>query len=122
MIREATMSFNAIAEHLVFGIEVAGVGVIVIGLALVVLSAIKKWIAEKQPAAAYAYARHGIGRSLMLGLDLLIASEIIRSIMAETLESVSVLGLTIVIRTFLSLTLEIEIEGQLPWKRRGNGS
>jgi uncharacterized membrane protein len=111
------MTFNEITQDIVVAIEAAGVAIIVIGILIAMVYSLKKLISERDFRDAYDSLRHGIGRSLMLGLDLLIASEIMRSIMAETIESVTVLGVTIVIRTFLSLTLEIEIEGILPWRR-----
>jgi len=111
------MGFAEAAEAIVLAIEVVGVAVIVIGIVVALGWAGLEFVRDRKPERAYTRVRHGIGRSLMLGLDLLIASEIIRSIIADTIESVGMLGLTIVIRTFLSLALTIEIEGQLPWHR-----
>jgi uncharacterized membrane protein len=59
-----------------------------------------------------------LGRSLLLGLEILVAADIIRTVALEaTIESVLVLGILVVIRTFLSWSLEVEIEGHWPWKR-----
>lgn len=108
-----------LADNVVASIEVAGVAIIVSGILLSVAYALVGLGRDRDLERAYTRARHGVGRSLMLGLDFLIASEIVRSITTETLESVSVLGLTVVVRTFLSLTLAVEIDGRLPWRRAG---
>lgn len=111
------MNFISATESVVRAIEVAGILVIVIGMVVALLYAANGLARDRSWENAYTRVRHGVGRALLLGLDLLIASEIIRSIVAESLETTAALGLTIVIRTFLSLTLTIEIEGELPWRR-----
>ncbi len=111
------MSFDEITQSIVVAIEATGVAIIVIGILIAMGYSLYKIAFEHDFRNAFNSLRHGIGRSLLLGLDLLIASEIMLSIMAETIESVTVLGITILIRTFLSVTLEIEIEGVLPWRR-----
>lgn len=111
------MTFDEFTQAIILVIEATGISVIVIGILIAMVYALRKLIVERALRDAYSSLRHGIGRSILLGLDLLIASEVMRSILAETIESVTVLGITIVIRTFLSLTLEIEIEGALPWRR-----
>jgi uncharacterized membrane protein len=59
-----------------------------------------------------------VGRALLLGLEFLIAGDIIRTVVvAPTLQNVMVLGMIVLIRTFLSLSLQLEIEGKLPWQR-----
>jgi uncharacterized membrane protein len=115
------MTFNAFTEEIVVAIEATGIAIIVIGILIAMGYSLRKLLILRNFRDAYSSLRHGIGRSLLLGLDLLIASEIMRSIIAETIESVTVLGITIIIRTFLSLTLEVEIEGMLPWRRNDPG-
>jgi uncharacterized membrane protein len=68
--------------------------------------------------AAYQEFRHRTGRSIILGLDFLIAADIIKTILVDnTLISVSILGLVVLIRTFLSMTLHVEVEGCWPWQQ-----
>ena len=68
--------------------------------------------------AAFRGLRLYLGRSIVLGLELLIAADIIRSVAIEpTFTSVGVLGLIVLIRTFLSWSLEVEINGEWPWQR-----
>ena len=62
--------------------------------------------------------RKRLGRSILLGLELLVAADIIRTVaVAPTFESVGVLGLIVLIRTFLSFSLELEITGRWPWQK-----
>lgn len=67
---------------------------------------------------AYRTYRRQLGRSIILGLEFLIAGDIIRTVVvADTLENIAVLGLIILIRSFLSITLHLEVEGRWPWQR-----
>ncbi|HEX6421248.1 MAG TPA: DUF1622 domain-containing protein, partial [Acidimicrobiales bacterium] len=69
------------------------------------------------PAEAYRTARRSIGRSILLGLELLVAGDIIRTVVVDpTFESVGVLAVIVAIRTFLSFTLEVEITSRWPWQ------
>lgn len=66
---------------------------------------------------AYRQLRNDIGRGILLSLELLIAADIIRTVaVVPTLRGVLILGLIVLIRTFLSMALQIELEGRLPWK------
>ncbi|MGZ4480144.1 MAG: DUF1622 domain-containing protein, partial [Nocardioidaceae bacterium] len=66
----------------------------------------------------YRRLRSFVGRSILLGLEILVAADLIKTIaVTTTLESVAVLGLIVLIRTFLSFSLEVEIEGTVPWRR-----
>jgi uncharacterized membrane protein len=67
---------------------------------------------------AYRVVRTVFGRSILLGLEFLVAADIIRTVAVEpSLENVGVLGLIVLIRTFLSFSLEVEIDGSWPWRR-----
>lgn len=97
-------------------IEVAGILVIVLGC----IAAAFRYFTDRHPAAdgasPYHRLRSGIGRSILLGLELLVAADIINTVAIEpTLESLAVLAGIVLIRTFLSLSLEVEIEGRWPW-------
>ena len=68
--------------------------------------------------AAYQRARQGVGRAILLGLEVLIIADIVLTITVDqTLDSAITLGLIVLVRTFLSFSLEIELEGTLPWRR-----
>ncbi len=100
------------------GFEAAGVAVLVIG-ALVAFASYVRALARRQGGpVAYRGLRSGLGRAILLGLEFLVAADIIRSVaVAPTLQSVIVLGIIVLIRTFLSWSLEVEISGRWPWER-----
>ena len=65
----------------------------------------------------YKDLRQNVGKSILLGLEILIAADIIATVVTDpTLMSVSILGLIVLIRTFLSLSLQVELEGKFPWQ------
>lgn len=67
----------------------------------------------------YRLYRQGVGRALLLGLEFLVAADIIRTVaISPTFTSVGVLAMIVVIRTFLSWSLELELEGHWPWQKR----
>ena len=113
------MDFQNLIVALGRAIDLAGVLAIVIGALTAAFLAVGRLFA-RQPNA-YGWFRRFLGRSILLGLELLVAADIIRTVaVTPTLSSVSVLALIVVIRTFLSWSLELEITGRWPWqKERG---
>jgi uncharacterized membrane protein len=109
-------SFRRIMD--IVGTSVDAVGVfIVVGGALV---ATARLAVRRAHGAGNYYLpyRQDVGRAILLGLEFLIAGDIIRTVVvAPTMQNVLVLGLIVLIRTFLSLSLQLEIEGKLPWRR-----
>ncbi len=98
--------------------ELAGVAVLVIGSVLAFVRSIVSLIRHRDGPAAYRHLRLYLGRSIVVGLELLIAADIIRSVAIDpTFTSVGVLGLIVLVRTFLSWSLEVEINGEWPWQR-----
>jgi uncharacterized membrane protein len=96
--------------------EVLGVGVILVGLLMAAYQAVVL-IARGSSHLAYEKVRSTFGRSVLLGLELLVAGDIIRTVAVDpTLDNLLVLGLLVVIRTFLSWSLEVEIDGRWPWQ------
>lgn len=94
-------------------IDVFGVAVILLGIIL----ATGRYLL-KRPANAYQCYRMGLGQSLLLGLEILVAADIVKTIaVTPTLVSIAVLGLLVIIRTFLSWTLTLEVEGRWPWQK-----
>ena len=108
------------ALHLVsFAIEAAGVAVMVIGALLAAGKAMAGLSRGGSGGEAYHQLRINLGRSILLGLELLVAADIIGTVAIEpTLQNLFVLGLIVLIRTFLSISLEVEIDGEWPWRRR----
>src|SRR5437763_15267497 len=109
-------SFRQIMD--IVGTAVDGVGVcIVVGGAL--FATVQLASRRIHGAGSYYMSyRQDVGRAILLGLEFLIAGDIIRTVVvAPTMQNVVVLGLIVLIRTFLSLSLQLEIEGRLPWRR-----
>ncbi len=107
-------------QDLMYGIaavfEVVGVGCIVAGFAVAFIRATMQ-IRGSGGAAAFRTLRRTFGHSILLGLEILIAADLVRTVAIEpTLANLAVLGLLVVIRTFLSWALEVEIEGHWPWQ------
>ena len=97
--------------------EIAGVGVIVVGFVFAAWRAARQ-CAVSGTSGAYETMRATFGRSVLLGLEILVAADLIRTIAVEpTLDNLAVLGALVVIRTFLAWALEVEIDGRWPWRR-----
>lgn len=75
---------------------------------------------NKNDSNNYINLRHNIGKSILLGLEILIAADIMGTVVTDpTLGSVFVLGIIVIIRTVLSLSLQVELDGKFPWQRSG---
>ena len=97
-------------------IDALGVMIIVIGAIIATVRFLLRRNTDFNQA--YRSYRQGLGRAILLGLEFLIAGDIIRTVVvAPTLENVLILALIVVIRTFLAWALEVEIDGRWPWRR-----
>ena len=116
------MKFTDIISIAGFSNEAIGVLVVIVGT--VISSGIFIRTFRRFPEGiAYRTYRRQLGRSIILGLEFLIAGDIIRTvIVADTLENIAILGLIILIRTFLSVTLHLEVEGRWPWQQEDKDS
>ena len=104
----------------IIGTAVDGVGVLIVAAGALVATARLLVHRAHNAGNYYSSYRQDIGRAILLGLEFLIAGDIIRTVVvAPTIQNVLVLGLIVLIRTFLSLSLQLEIEGRLPWRRQG---
>jgi uncharacterized membrane protein len=111
------MDFKELISVAGYGIESIGVLIIVAGCAV---SSVRFLLHFRKEVEGFAYRvyRRQLGRSIILGLEFLIAGDIIRTVVvADTLANVTILGLIILIRTFLSFTLHLEVEGRWPWQQ-----
>ena len=110
------MSLHETMERVVDGFEIAGVAILVIGSVLAFARAAV--ILRRSPSAAYQRLRQDVGRAILLGLEILIIADIVRTVTVEqTIESAVTLGLIVLVRMFLSFGLAIELDGTLPWRR-----
>ena len=106
-------------EPVATALELFGVAVIVIGVVLATARFIGDLRGDRRKDAYDRY-RANLGRGILLGLELLVGADIVATVTAPlTFTSVGLLGLVVLIRTFLSFSLETEIEGQWPWRRHG---
>ncbi|WP_414471617.1 DUF1622 domain-containing protein [Microvirga sp. M2] len=99
-------------------IEVGGIAIIVLGTLGATLAVLWQLLQGRGLDDVFGLYRSNIGRAILLGLEFLVAADIINTVAIEpSLESLLILGGIVLIRTFLSFSLEVEIEGRWPWKR-----
>jgi uncharacterized membrane protein len=110
------VSYDDAISHVVDVVEGVGAGIMVLGaVGAAVLYARQ---VRRGTERAYQQLRENLGRVILLGLEVLIIADIVRTIVVEpSLESVAVLGIIVVIRILLSFSLEVEIDGVWPWQR-----
>ena len=112
------VSFDGTMELVVRGFEVGGVAILVVGSLAAFASAVFSY-RRVGARGAYEEARRSVGRAILLGLEFLIIADIVMTITVDpTLGSALALGVIVLVRTFLSFSLEIELEGSLPWRRQ----
>ena len=105
-------------EQVARGVEVIGIVTLVVGMVIAIARAGVVLVGSQDAEQAYRVVRTVFGRSILLGLEFLVAADIIRTVAVEpSLENVAVLGVIVLIRTFLSFSLEVEIDGTWPWRR-----
>ena len=111
-------TFTMVMDHVAQGFEALGAAVLVIGVVWAIVLATIAWRRSGQPRRAYDALRQSFGGALLLSLEVLVAADLIRTVaVAPSLTNVAVLGIIVLIRTFLSISLETEIEGVPPWRR-----
>lgn len=109
-------NIHQIIDYTAKGIEIIGILIIVVGAAL----ALGRYLFKLQGESfrSFKIIREELGRAILLGLEFLVAADIIATVVFDsTMEQILKLGLIVLIRTFLSFTLEIEIEGKFPWNQ-----
>lgn len=105
-----------IIEYCARGVEAIGIITIILGTLL----ALFKFIFGRQTGneRSYKLLRQELGKAILLGLEILVAGDIIATVVTEpTLERVIILAIIVIIRTFLSLSIQVEIEGRFPWQQ-----
>lgn len=113
------LEFGRVVEQMGRGLEAAGIGVILIGAALATVLFVYQMRQGGPVDAAYVRYRRALGRAILLGLEFLVAGDIVRTVVIDpTFQSVGILAVIITIRTFLSVELELEIDGRWPWQQR----
>ena len=114
----SSSSFATAMDHVAQAFEALGALILVVGVAWSLVLAVLAWRRSGSPQSAHTALRQAFGGSLLLSLEVLVAADLIRTVaVSPTLDNVLVLGLIVLIRTFLSFSLEIEIDGVVPWRR-----
>jgi uncharacterized membrane protein len=114
---------RTVIEWSALAIEVLGALIIVAGVARVTITrGAVRFLFQLDKPGAYESYKHQMGRSLLLGLEFLVAGDVVRTVALDpTLTNVGVLGMLVLIRTFLGWSLTVEIEGRWPWQTRMEG-
>lgn len=114
----ASVSFTEAIENVGKCVDAAGVATIVVGIVVATVMLLPRWPPGEEGYRRY---RQRLGRAILLGLELLVAADIIRTVaVTPTFESAGVLAVIVLIRTFLSFSLEVELEGRWPWSMRSD--
>ena len=107
------MSFQQAVEDVGKSVDAVGVAVIVVGTVIAAAMSVRN---RPFGPDEYRVFRQRLGRAILLGLELLVAADIIRTVaVTPTIRSAAILAIIVVIRTFLSFSLEVELEGRWPW-------
>ena len=112
------MSYEHTISEIVKVVEAAGAGIMVVGGLGSFMVFVPRALHPNTAKGSYDELRRNLGRCILLGLEVLIIADIVRTIIVDpTIESVAVLGIIVVIRILLSFALEVEIDGLWPWRR-----
>ncbi len=115
----ADLDFMSVVAGVGYVVELIGVAVIVLGAAVASSQALRRRRAGDEIGAGFHDFRRGMGRAMLIGLEFLVAGDIIRTVVVpHTLMDVTSLGLLVVIRTILVFTIHLEVEGTWPWQSK----
>jgi uncharacterized membrane protein len=112
------MSYEETISDAVKVVEAVGASIMVFGGLVVFLVYVPRMLSPSRKVGSYEALRRQLGRCILLGLEVLIVADIVRTIIVDqTIESVAVLGVIVVVRILLSFSLEVEMDGMWPWDR-----
>lgn len=110
--------FETTLHHVALAAEAVGVAVIILGAIIAIATCLIHVRRGEDRRTMYEAFRSTLARGILLGLEFLVAADIVGTVAIEpTLENLYVLGLIVLIRTFLSFSLEVEIDGRWPWRK-----
>jgi uncharacterized membrane protein len=117
------MDLSRVTDAIGLAIDGAGVGVIVLSIVVAAVRFVRDLTRDQAIDSTYRQLRLSIGRGILLGLELLVAGDIIRTVaITPTFMSIGVVAMIVAIRTFLSFSLEVELTGRWPWQPRASSS
>ena len=109
--------FTAWVEYAATGIELLAVLIITVVILVATVLYVTRILSSRADKDTYTTYRHGVARGLLLGLEILVAADVIRTVALEpSLQNMLILGLLVIIRTFLGWSLVVEIEERWPWQ------
>ncbi len=116
-------AFKTAVDAVGKALDGAGVAIVVIGLVVASAFFVRDVNRDRVDSGAYRRYRQRVGKSILLGLEFLVAADIIRTVaVTPTFHGVGVLAIIVAVRTFLSFTLEVELEGRWPWQKVATAS
>ena len=112
-----------VAQWCAATVEAVGIGIITALALYILIFAIYRLFKKDDSEVVFHKVRQRLGRGILLGLEFLVAADIIHTVAVElTFQTVGVLAIVVAIRTFLSFTLELELTGRWPWQEKGKTS
>lgn len=112
------MEFKDIMEKVVNAFEAIGVIILVVTATLALLGYVLELARRRAPLQAFVDLRARLGRGILLGLEILVIADIIRTItISTTLSSALTLGIIVLVRVLLSFAIDVEVDGVVPWRR-----
>jgi uncharacterized membrane protein len=112
------VTYEQYIDDVVKVVETVGTGIMVIGGLGAFLAFLRDAAADSRRVGSYERLRRNLGRCILLGLEVLIVADIVRTVVVDqTFQSVTVLGIIVLIRILLSFSLDVEIDGAWPWNR-----
>jgi uncharacterized membrane protein len=112
------MEMHEVFTVVAVGFEAIGAAAMIIGFLIALVLGFRTMQRGEGGRAAFTVLRTTLGAAILLGLEVLVAADLIRTITSKpSLEDAAILGLIVLIRTILSMSIQVEIEGTLPWRR-----
>lgn len=113
------MTYDRVVSDVVQVVEATGAAIMIVGASWALVDYAVSMVRRTGRSDAYRELRQRMGQAILLGLEILIIGDIVRTIIVDpTIDSVTVLGLVVLIRIVLSFSLEVEIDGAWPWNVR----
>jgi len=112
------LSYQEFMDDVVKAFELAGVAILIVGSAFAFLGYGRELLRGTERLVAFKDLRNSLGRSILLGLEVLVVADIVRTIVVEpTLQNAIGLGVFVLVRVLLSFAIDVEVDGKLPWRR-----
>lgn len=112
------MRIESVFTSVAIGFEVLGAAAMVVGAVIAGVLSVRTLVRGEGGHAAFGMLRTTLGGAILLGLEVLVAADLVRTITSKpSIEDAVILGLIVLIRTVLSMSIQIEIDGVLPWRR-----